>query len=176
VIVDAFAFIGIPLQESDECTAGAQMCGQGGTRDTHRLFRNSIGIVSNDNPAACPGDPVEIGNSTFDIQPAAIWANGLADGFPPVVDSGDSYRQEPKSIRSPMVASAPEGERFELAFGDYDRQLRIGQKRAVHSGRNVEHVGAARRTKIFLFRLQVAGGIIFIIGLVPSQTVLADMI
>jgi hypothetical protein len=88
MIVDALSFSDIPLQEPDQGTARAEVSGQGGTGDTHQFLRNRVRIVSNHHPAARPGDPVEIGDSTFDIHPAAI----RADGPPPVVDAGDSYR------------------------------------------------------------------------------------
>lgn len=92
MIVDALSFSDIPLQEPDEGAARPEVCGQGGTGDAHQFFRNHIGIVSNDNPAARPSDPLEIANRTLDMHPAAIATHSLADRSAPVVDTGDSYR------------------------------------------------------------------------------------
>ena len=40
----------------------------------------------------------------------------------------------------------------------------------------VQHVGATRRAEVLLPRLEIAGGIVFEIRMVPAQTVLADVI
>jgi hypothetical protein len=59
-----------------------------------------------------------------------------------------------------MVGGAPQGEGLELSLRDHDGQHRIDEKRLTYSGREIKHVGSARRAEVFPFGLETAGGIV----------------
>jgi hypothetical protein len=75
-----------------------------------------------------------------------------------------------------VVGQAPEGERLELTLGDHDRRVHVAEKPRVGTRRDVQHVGPAGRAEVLLARLEIAGGVVFEVRVVPAQPVFANLI
>jgi len=69
---------------------------------------------------------------------------------------------------------APVRERFELAFGDHDWNGSVEEESTVPTRHDVQHVGPAGRAEVLLPRLEIAGGVVFKVRVVPAQSVLAN--
>ena len=75
-----------------------------------------------------------------------------------------------------MVGGAPQGEGLELSLRDHDWQHRIAEKRLTDSGREIKHVGSARRAEVFPLGLETAGGIVFQVRTIAAKAVIAHLI
>jgi len=74
-----------------------------------------------------------------------------------------------------MFGQAPQGQRLEFAFGDQNRQRGVSERPFIDSRNDVQHVGSTRRAEVFLLCFQIADRIVFEIGLIAPQPVVADM-
>jgi hypothetical protein len=61
-------------------------------------------------------------------------------------------------------------------LSDHDRDRCVTQKHLANARRQVQHIRASRRAEVLLSLFQVAGGAVFEVGLVATQSVLADAI
>jgi hypothetical protein len=77
-----------------------------------------------------------------------------------------------KSTRA-ISSSATSGP---FTLGNNDRQLWVAQQGLADSGDQVEHVGSSRWAEVLLPLLEIAGRIVFVIRLIPSEAVFADAI
>jgi len=72
-----------------------------------------------------------------------------------------------------VVGQAPERQCLELALGEDDGQGCVAKGLLADVGRYKQHVGPARRAEVFLSGLQIPGEVVFEVGLIPAQPVLA---
>jgi hypothetical protein len=54
------------------------------------------GVIGGHDSTPRPDDPIEIGERSLYVHPAAIGANRSTDRSPPVLDAGYSQRQKPR--------------------------------------------------------------------------------
>ena len=174
MVIDSFTLGNVPFEEADDGTPAAQVRAEHRACDADGLLGDRVGIIGNHHRAAGPHDPVEIRDCPFDVQPAAVRPDGLADGSAPVVNAGNSHRQKAGLCSRPVVRQAPQGEGLELPLRDHDGQGCVAKGLLANAGHDVQQVGPARRTDVFLPGLQSAGQVVVEVGLIPAQTVLAD--
>jgi hypothetical protein len=91
MIVDAFAFLGVPFDETDSGATAAQMPREFSARVPDEVFFGGVGIICNYNAPPFPSDALQIGNRPLHIQALTIWPRGFADRAAPVVNTGDSH-------------------------------------------------------------------------------------
>jgi hypothetical protein len=75
-----------------------------------------------------------------------------------------------------MEGGPPQGERLELALRDHYWQHWIAEKRLTDSGREIKHVGTARRAQVFPLCLEAAGGIVFQVRMIAAKSAIAHLI
>ena len=82
MVIDSFALGDVPFQEAGQSATAAQVRSELRAGSAHQIFGDCIGIVGNHNPATFPFNPVQIGNCSLHVQPAAVRSDRLADGRP----------------------------------------------------------------------------------------------
>ena len=86
VVVNALALGQVPFEEPHQGAPPAQMCREFRAGDPYEVFGDRVRIVRDYNLAALPDEPIEVGYSALDVEPAAVRSDSLADGSAPVVD------------------------------------------------------------------------------------------
>lgn len=77
-----------------------------------------VSVERDDESAALPGDPIQIEDRSFDIQPLAIGRRGFADRAAPIEHTRNADGHKVRGSVSIPVGEPPESECFEFAFGD----------------------------------------------------------
>src|SRR5271165_3471707 len=87
MVIDPFSLRQVPLQKTDDRSLPAQVLSEFCTSDPHLIFRVSVGIERDDDLAILPGNPVQVRNGTFHIDPLTIRTSRFADSAAPVENS-----------------------------------------------------------------------------------------
>ena len=79
VVVNSLALGHVPFEETHKAASPTQVRSEFGTGDAHEVFRDDVGVVGDDDPAALPVDPVQVGDDALYIETATVGSDCFAD-------------------------------------------------------------------------------------------------